>query len=121
LQPVFRFSSGSRFFYGPNVRACQKFPNDPKRNPEKRPVFAPASTEHMHRDTFPYDRSGPARTARNFFRAKFFELKVEKRKKSWRESWKSQNFSGRNFKNKKSFGKIQKILKKNLTAGRLLQ
>jgi hypothetical protein len=34
---------------------------------------------------------------------KIFRLKVEKRKKSWRESWKFQKISGRNFKNQKKF------------------
>jgi hypothetical protein len=43
---------------------------------------------------------------------KKFRLKVEKRKKCWRESWKFQKFSGRNFKNQKKFRQKPKNPKK---------
>jgi hypothetical protein len=42
-------------------------------------------------------------SARKLKNQKIFRSKVEKRKKSWRESWKFQKNSGRNFKNQKKF------------------
>jgi hypothetical protein len=51
-------------------------------------------------------------SARKLKNQKIFRSKVEKRKKSWRESWKFQNFSGRNLKNQKKFRQNPKNPKK---------
>jgi hypothetical protein len=52
-------------------------------------------------------------SARKLKNQKNFRLKVEKRKKCWRESWKSQKNSGQNFKNQKKFRQKIKNPKKN--------